>query len=222
MSDKYPSLSPYVYCADNPVKLVDPNGEAVTPKTAWDIINVVMGAASFAGNVASGNILGATVDAIGLLYDGVATAIPFLPGGASGCVGLVRFVKVSNNLYNSISKIKSIQTLKNNDKLLSLAAKAQNSIAKHLKIDDVAGAVQDILGVPIKKANGSNYDHLQEVKNSLSSLKNYRTELQNTLNKSKNLSEKEIKAINSSIKETTAHINRVEKILNKAKEVSGL
>ena len=26
MSDKYPGLSPYVYCADNPVKLVDPNG----------------------------------------------------------------------------------------------------------------------------------------------------------------------------------------------------
>ena len=29
MSDKYASLSPYVYCADNPVKLVDPNGEDV-------------------------------------------------------------------------------------------------------------------------------------------------------------------------------------------------
>ena len=27
MSDKYPSLSPYVYCANNPVKLVDQNGE---------------------------------------------------------------------------------------------------------------------------------------------------------------------------------------------------
>ena len=27
MSDKYPSLSPYTYCADNPVGLVDPNGE---------------------------------------------------------------------------------------------------------------------------------------------------------------------------------------------------
>ena len=29
MSDKYPLLSPYVYCADNPVRLVDPNGEDV-------------------------------------------------------------------------------------------------------------------------------------------------------------------------------------------------
>ena len=26
-SDKYPSMSPYVYCADNPIKLMDPNGE---------------------------------------------------------------------------------------------------------------------------------------------------------------------------------------------------
>ena len=29
MAGKYPSLSPYVYCADNPVKLVDPNGEEI-------------------------------------------------------------------------------------------------------------------------------------------------------------------------------------------------
>lgn len=26
MMDKYPSISPYAYCAWNPVKLVDPNG----------------------------------------------------------------------------------------------------------------------------------------------------------------------------------------------------
>ena len=34
MSDKYPSLSPFTYCADNPVKLVDPNGEDI-----WEINN---------------------------------------------------------------------------------------------------------------------------------------------------------------------------------------
>ena len=31
MADKYPSISPYAYCAWNPVKLVDPNGREVLP-----------------------------------------------------------------------------------------------------------------------------------------------------------------------------------------------
>ena len=40
MSDKYPSLSPYVYCANNPVKLVDPNGEEIDPESmqAWNAL----------------------------------------------------------------------------------------------------------------------------------------------------------------------------------------
>ena len=32
MSDKYPSMSPYTYCGNNPVKLVDPNGREIVIK----------------------------------------------------------------------------------------------------------------------------------------------------------------------------------------------
>ena len=31
MADKYPSISPYAYCAWNPVKLVDPDGREINP-----------------------------------------------------------------------------------------------------------------------------------------------------------------------------------------------
>ena len=41
MADKYPGISPYAYCAWNPVKLVDPNGEEISTHTDKDG-NVVM------------------------------------------------------------------------------------------------------------------------------------------------------------------------------------
>ena len=50
MSGKYPSLSPYVYCADNPVKLVDPNGESTQVVDNGDGTYTVVG-----GNVKDGD-----------------------------------------------------------------------------------------------------------------------------------------------------------------------
>ena len=39
MADKYPSLNPYNYCAWNPMKIVDPDGDSIIlSKEAWDIM----------------------------------------------------------------------------------------------------------------------------------------------------------------------------------------
>jgi len=39
MSGKYPSISPYAYCAWNPIKLVDPDGREWDPATEKDVIS---------------------------------------------------------------------------------------------------------------------------------------------------------------------------------------
>ena len=64
---KYPSLSPYVYCADNPVKLVDPNGEEIV------IIGKDGSATTYTqGMEYSGNdrFTKKTIRALNKLYDG--------------------------------------------------------------------------------------------------------------------------------------------------------
>ena len=49
MSDKYPSISPYAYCAWNPVKLVDPDGREVDDPTKWKNIASVIPESKFVG-----------------------------------------------------------------------------------------------------------------------------------------------------------------------------
>ena len=41
MADKYPSISPYAYCAWNPVRLVDPDGRAVRAADKQSQMNII-------------------------------------------------------------------------------------------------------------------------------------------------------------------------------------
>jgi hypothetical protein len=82
------NLSLYAYGANNPVRYVDLDGEAV--ETVWDAFNVGLGAVSFADNVNEGNYGWAVVDAIGVVLDSAAVVVPFVPGGAGTAIGASR------------------------------------------------------------------------------------------------------------------------------------
>lgn len=38
MADKYPSISPYAYCAWNPIRIIDPNGDSCAVLLARDAV----------------------------------------------------------------------------------------------------------------------------------------------------------------------------------------
>nr|WP_314435328.1 RHS repeat-associated core domain-containing protein [uncultured Brevundimonas sp.] len=78
----------YAYVGNDPVNNTDPTGEGL--ETVWDLANVAIGAASFVSNVRNGNAGAATVDALGVVVDVAATAVPFVPGGAGAAIKAAR------------------------------------------------------------------------------------------------------------------------------------
>ena len=88
----------YAYVGNNPVNARDPTG--LWLESAWDVANIGIGVVSLAHNVRSGNWGWAAVDAVGLTYDTVATAVPFLPAGAGATI---RSLRAGNSVRTSLT-----------------------------------------------------------------------------------------------------------------------
>ena len=105
LAEKYYNISPYAYCANNPINFVDPDGRAFD--IIWDLMSIGMGAHSFTQNVRSGNIRGAVGDGVGIVVDAFAAFVPFVPGG----VGAVRAgAKAVNVVDNAVDAAKAVRT----------------------------------------------------------------------------------------------------------------
>jgi RHS repeat-associated protein len=74
LAEKYPGISPYVYCNDNPVNIVDTDGEAIG--FVMDVISVGCGVYNLVNNLKSGNTKAAWGDVAGIGLDLVCAVIP--------------------------------------------------------------------------------------------------------------------------------------------------
>ena len=90
--EKYYGISPYAFCNNNPVNLVDPDGEVI--ETASDLISLGLGISSFIQNIKAGNTKEAILDGVGVAFDLAAVAIPVMPGG-------IGYLRQSARLVNS-------------------------------------------------------------------------------------------------------------------------
>ena len=88
----------YGYSDNNPVSNIDPSGHVL--ETPWDALNVGIGIVSLADNINNGEWGWAALDVVGLIYDGIATGVPFLPGGAS--TGL-RALQTGNKVVDAVN-----------------------------------------------------------------------------------------------------------------------
>lgn len=87
-AENFYHISPYTYCAGDPVNLVDPDGEL--PDFIWDVANVIIGANSFAKNISEGNFKEALVDFGGMTADVIFLAVPGVPAFATTTIQTTR------------------------------------------------------------------------------------------------------------------------------------
>ena len=89
------NVSTYIYTFNNPIKYQDPDGN-LPIETIWDATNLSLGINSFIGNIKKGSLGAALVDGVGIIADAAATALPYIPGGASSAIKAYRAGKTAS------------------------------------------------------------------------------------------------------------------------------
>ena len=95
-----PSISPYIYCENNPIRLKDPDGN-IPVETIWDAANVLYDIGAATVEHIKGNHTKAKEHWVDLGADVAATLIPYVPAGATK---VAKAAKVATNANKNAAK----------------------------------------------------------------------------------------------------------------------
>ncbi len=142
MSESYFGLTPYGYCAGNPISIIDNNGSWI--ETAWDAANVALDVHSFVSNVSNGKVGAAIFDAVGFILDAAAVIVPFVPGGVGSATKAARAVNATTDVLQLADKALD---------LAKMSSKADISVeVAKPAIDATVTAVKDLHRPYIRKS----------------------------------------------------------------------
>ncbi len=149
------SFNRYLYVNNNPYKYTDPSGQIL--ESVWDAASLSVGLTSLANNLSQGNWGAATLDAAGVIADGVALAVPIVPGGAGMVISGSR--KGTNIIQGhhgtkmaNVNSIKADGAIKPNENGEVFLSQNQGDTFVHGADLSIGGAVSANLTVDISNA----------------------------------------------------------------------
>jgi len=163
LAEKYYALSPYTYCAGNPLKYTDSSGKYI--ETLWDVANVALGIGSFVDNVKQGNVGDAVLDGLGVVVDAAAVILPGVPGGAGAAIkgaraadDVVDAVKSVDNAVDISSKAsKALKNTKSENTVTFIQGKGDKAKKITVEIPDGYRRINERSKDAPIYTNGKNY-----------------------------------------------------------------
>jgi len=144
-----PWISPYAYCAGNPVNLVDVDGRF--PETIWDVANIALDVTNIMNSIHNGNNRDILIDIGGLVLDIAAAVIPFVPGGAGTAIKAARAADKSLEATRDIEKAVDAATIINKvDDAADVSKFAHGNSRVSTKAQHAYDIVDKQAGEPVK------------------------------------------------------------------------
>ncbi len=126
LAEKYFPHSPFAYCANNPLLLIDPTGKII--ETLWDIGNVIYDVSLAISNHIEGNHKAALNNWVDAAVDVACAFIPFVPGG------MTKAAKVTDKVIDVTSNVaKGEKTASTTKKASEVAKKIDTETATFIQ-----------------------------------------------------------------------------------------